>query len=200
AAVELLRQLEKRLLGPGFPVGRAPDRYIERFLFNLIRDGEAAKKRARSACRNVEPCAIAVDFNACIRGNEVQVRSEGAHQTEILTQSFPVCCRWCPGDSRSTEKCLGMELCQTPFSRSKGFFFLAESEADLRGAVLRIAVEAGTGDDSDSDGFDQKLGEAHIFRIGLEANRIGICETRDVRHDVVRAARPEDGEARAREN
>src|ERR1700694_2260486 len=45
ASVELLRQLEERLLSPGLSVGRTPDRDIERFLFHLIGDFEGAEKR-----------------------------------------------------------------------------------------------------------------------------------------------------------
>src|ERR1700730_5298122 len=72
SAVELLRQLEERLLRPGFPVGRTPDRHIERFLLNLIGQGEAAEKRARGACRDVKRGAVAISFKSSIRGNEIQ--------------------------------------------------------------------------------------------------------------------------------
>jgi len=72
ATVELLWQLEERLFRPGLPVGRTPDRQIERFLFNLIRDGEAAEKSARGACGDVKRGAVAISFKSSIRGNEIQ--------------------------------------------------------------------------------------------------------------------------------
>lgn len=71
ASVKLLRQHEERLLRPGLPVGGAPDGYIERFLFNLIRNGEAAEKRARGAGGNIERGAVAVGFHARIVRNEI---------------------------------------------------------------------------------------------------------------------------------
>src|SRR5216683_3334839 len=69
AAVELLRQLEERLFSPGLPVSRTPDRDIERFLFNLIRDGETAEKRARRAGGDVKRGAIAIGFHASFARN-----------------------------------------------------------------------------------------------------------------------------------
>src|SRR5437660_9969303 len=86
-------------------------------------------------------------------------------------------------------KCLGIEVCQASFSRSKGFFFLAEREAHLGGAVLCVVVDAGPGYDGDSAGFDEKLGEAPVFRIGLESARSRTGKARDVAPHVERAAR-----------
>ena len=71
APVELLRQDEERLLRPGLPVGGTPDGHIERFLFDLIRDGEAAEKRARGAGGNIERGAVAVGLQARIARNEI---------------------------------------------------------------------------------------------------------------------------------
>ncbi len=51
-----------------------------------------------------------------------------------------------------------------------------------------------------TDGFDEELRKTNVFRIGLKANGIGIRKTRDIRHDVVRAPRLEDGEACTGEN
>src|SRR6266852_1390958 len=90
-----------------------------------------------------------------------------------------------------------MELGKPLFGGGESFFFFAESEADLRGAVPRVVVEAGAGDDRDADGFDEKFGEAHVFRISLESNGIGVREACDVRHDVIGAARLEDSETSA---
>src|SRR5437879_12565034 len=89
---------------------------------------------------------------------------------------------------------------QSLFGSGERLFFLTEGEADLRGAVLRVVVEAGARDDGNSDGFDEELRKTNVFRIGLKASGIGIRKTRDVRHDVIRAARLEDGEASASEN
>jgi hypothetical protein len=47
-----------------------------------------------------------------------------------------------------------MEFRQALLSGGKGFFFFAESEANLGGAILRIVVKAGTRDNSNADGFD----------------------------------------------
>src|SRR5258708_39693663 len=69
AAVELLRQLEKRLLRPGLSVSRTPDRHIERFLFNLLLNGEAAEKTLPIAVGNVERGAIAIGFQSRAGGN-----------------------------------------------------------------------------------------------------------------------------------
>src|SRR5260370_35963072 len=98
------------------------------------------------------------------------------------------------------QNCLSVELFQTTFSRSKRIFFLAKSEADLGCPVAWVVVKAGAGDHGDANGFDEKLGEAHILRIGLESNRIRIREARDIRHDVIRAAGFEHSETSAREN
>ena len=100
AAVELLRQLEERLLRPGLSVGRTPDRHVERFLFNLIRDGETAEKRARRAGGDVERSPIAIGFQASFVWNEIQCRRESAHRAGILTHSSRVCRRCCPVQSR----------------------------------------------------------------------------------------------------
>src|SRR5260370_18362112 len=73
-------------------------------------------------------------------------------------------------------------------------------EAGLRGAILCVVVETRARDDGNSDGFNEELRKTNVFRIGLKANGIGIRKTRDVRHDVIRAARLEHGEASASED
>jgi hypothetical protein len=86
-AIELLWQLQKRLLRPGLSIGRAKDRNVQRLLFHLIGDGETAEKSTRRARRNVKGCPVAMGFHAGIWGNEIQDRGWCAHRVEILAQS-----------------------------------------------------------------------------------------------------------------
>src|ERR1700747_3413069 len=95
---------------------------------------------------------------------------------------------------------LGVEFRQPLFCGRKSLFLFAESEPHLRSAILCVVIETGAGNDGDANAFDKILREPHIFRIGFETNWIGIGEARNVRHDVVRAARLEHSESRARQN
>src|SRR5260370_30707758 len=74
---------------------------------------------------------------------------------------------------------------EAQFGGGEGGFLFAKGEADLGRAIADVIVEAGAGNDGDPDFFDKKLGESDV---------IGITETGDVRHDVVRAAGLENGE------
>src|SRR6266481_3061494 len=71
AAIELLRQLQQRPFGPSLSIGGTPDRYVQRFLLNLIGDGKAAEKRASRALADVERGAVAAGFHARVGGNEL---------------------------------------------------------------------------------------------------------------------------------
>ncbi len=55
-----------------------------------------------------------------------------------------------------------MKICETGFGGGEGFFFFAEGEADLGGAVLGVVVEAGAGDAGDPDFFDEVFGEGDV--------------------------------------
>ncbi len=61
---------------------------------------------------------------------------------------------------------LGMKAAEAGFGGGQSFFFFAEGEADLCGAVLRVVVEAGAGDAGDADLFDEIAGEADIGGFG----------------------------------
>src|SRR2546423_12381620 len=91
---------------------------------------------------------------------------------------------------------LRVELREAGFGSGQRGFFFAESETHLVRAVVGIIVETGAGHHRHADFFDKIFGEAHILSIRGEAARGGIGKTRDVGHDVIGAARLEDGEAR----
>ncbi len=65
----------------------------------------------------------------------------------------------------------------------------------MRGAVLRIVVETGTGNAGDADLFDEVAGETDVGGFGGGAILRGELKARSVRHDVVGAARFIDSEA-----
>src|SRR6266852_9787836 len=87
--------------------------------------------------------------------------------------------------------CLSVKLGEAGFGSGQGRFFLAEGEADLVGAVARVVVEAGPGNGGHADFLDQVFRERHILRSRRKTPRVRIGEARNVRHDVVRAARLE---------
>src|SRR6516165_2486257 len=89
---------------------------------------------------------------------------------------------------------LGVQISEAGFGGGKGFFLFAEGEADLRGAVAGVVVEAGAGDAGNADGFDEVFGEGNIAGIGGIFFFVEL-EAGDVRHDVVGASRFVDGEA-----
>src|SRR6266446_8694525 len=93
-----------------------------------------------------------------------------------------------------------MKFSQALFGGGKGFLFFAESEADLRGAVACVVVEAGARDNSNANFFDEVSGEGDIVRFRAGASEMREVEPRNIRHDVVRASRLEDSEASARED
>src|SRR5712691_9805188 len=92
------------------------------------------------------------------------------------------------------------QFAQSLFGSGERLFFLTKGKPDLRGAILCVVVETRARDDGNSDGFDEELRKTNVFRIGLKANGIGIRKTRDIRHDVIRAARLKYGEAGAFKN
>ena len=59
-----------------------------------------------------------------------------------------------------------VKLSEAGFGGGEGFFFFAESETDLGGAVVRIVVEAGAGHGCDADFFDEIFCETHVARGG----------------------------------
>ncbi len=95
---------------------------------------------------------------------------------------------------------LGAKFGQALFGGGERFFFFAEGEADLGGAVVWVVVEAGARDRSDADFFDEIFCEAHVAGGGGKALRVGIGERGNVGHDVVGAARFVDLEAGSGEN
>src|SRR5271157_4694754 len=72
------------------------------------------------------------------------------------------------------------EFGEAGFAGCQGGLFFAEGEADLGGAVARVVVEAGAGDDGDADFLDQILGEADVFGVGGKTDGVGIGEAGDV--------------------
>jgi hypothetical protein len=60
ATIELLGNLEKRLPAKVLAIGRAPDGYVERFLLELVRDGEKAEEGARLAGGNIKGLAVGI--------------------------------------------------------------------------------------------------------------------------------------------
>src|SRR5258708_37944424 len=87
-----------------------------------------------------------------------------------------------------------MQVGEAGFGGGEGFFFFAEGEADLGGAVLGVVVEAGAGDAGYADFFDEIFGEGDVAGIG---GIFGLVKTEmgDVGHDVVGAAGLVDSEA-----
>src|SRR5579859_4991648 len=61
---------------------------------------------------------------------------------------------------------LGVEMGEAGFGGGEGFFFFAEGEADMGGAVVGVAVEAGAGDAGYADFFDEVFGEGDVAGIG----------------------------------
>src|SRR5215471_8624590 len=68
AAIELLRELQDRLFAEVLPVGRTPDRDVERFLFNLVGDLQDAEKGAGSTDGNIEGLAVGIRKEFGFRG------------------------------------------------------------------------------------------------------------------------------------
>ncbi len=86
-----------------------------------------------------------------------------------------------------------MQVGEAGFGGGQGLFFFAEGEADLRGAVLSVVVEAGAGDAGYTNVLDEIFGEGDVAGFGgifgfvkMEAGNVG--------HDVVSAAGFVDGE------
>ena len=88
---------------------------------------------------------------------------------------------------------------ETGFGGSKGFFFFAEGEPDLRGAVSGIIVEAGAGNAGDADGFDKILGKRNVAGSGRIVGLVEV-KARNIGHDVIRAPGLINDEARGFEN
>src|SRR5260370_30414448 len=86
------------------------------------------------------------------------------------------------------------------FSSRQRRFFLAEGETDLISPVTRIIVKAGTRNGGHADFFDQIFRERDVLRSRGETNRVRIGKARNVRHDVIRAARLEHRETGVLQN
>ena len=92
-----------------------------------------------------------------------------------------------------------MEIGETGFGGGEGFFFLAEGEAHLGGAVLGVVVEAGAWDAGYADILYEIFRERDVAGFGGIFGLVEM-EAGNVRHDVVGAARPVHGEAGIFEN
>src|SRR6266478_1356585 len=95
---------------------------------------------------------------------------------------------------------LRVKLGEPCFASRQGRFFFAEREAHLVRAVARVVVEAGTRNGGDADFFDQIFRERDVLRSCGETNRVRIGKARNVRHDVIRAARLEHRETGVLQN
>src|SRR5439155_21215452 len=90
---------------------------------------------------------------------------------------------------------LGAESREALLGGGARLFFFAKRKTDLRGAVARVVVETGAGDNGHADFFDKVVGEAHVLGFRGKLHGGGIGETRNIGHDVVSAPRLEIGRA-----
>jgi len=77
AAIKLLRDFKERTLAEVLIVGGAPDGDVEGFLFDLIGDGEDAKKGARGGPGDFDGRAVTVGFEGSVFRNEDKFEGQG---------------------------------------------------------------------------------------------------------------------------
>jgi len=103
AAIELLRELEKRALGEVLAVGGAPDGDVEGFLLDLLGDGEGAKESVGDGFGDIERRAVAVGFEAGAGGDERKF--EGHELVPFLFQRECSTAELLCGDTRLVGLC-----------------------------------------------------------------------------------------------
>src|SRR5690348_15312207 len=67
-----------------------------------------------------------------------------------------------PQKAAATEARLGVQMGEAGFGGGQGFFFFAEGEADLGGAVASVVVETGARDTGYADFFHEIFGERDV--------------------------------------
>src|SRR6185437_15524700 len=143
---------------------------------------ETSSRRKKEAKDKMSQAMPAFHMNVAAR------RSSGWLTSRQACAPGTACC----APTKANARCgLGVEFLEAVGGGLQRGFFFAEGEAEVGAAVGGIAVEAGAGDGGDADLSYEMLCEGYV---------VGKAECRNVRHDVIGAARLEALESGVGEN